>query len=130
MMRNGFTLIEALVTMLIMTIGLLALLSLVIDSRLQLQYSRQQGAALNLAQQQIELLQQQTATGGIDQLMPGSDQADENGVRYTRQWTVTSDAALPDARQLGVEVTWSYGNDDHALQLSRRVATPHDAMLP
>lgn len=109
--QRGFTIIEALIALLIMTFGLLAASGMQMTLSSNADVSKQRTEAMRLANEKVEYLrsfsQISTATSVVswDGLSGGTDQTTTNA-SYSRTWSIggsTSDAQ----RALSVAVSWT-----------------------
>lgn len=109
--RRGFTLIEALVAMLIVAVGLLALAATQLKLARSADVARQRGEATRLADEKLEQLRSYTAitsAAGVlawNDLASASDNISTNAT-YTRSWTVAGSSADP-MRRASVAVSWT-----------------------
>lgn len=109
---RGFTLIEALVTLMVVSVGLLGLAQLQVRALAASAQSKAQTTAANLAQQKIEELRgihYDILTGGADQptAQPGDNAA------YTRRWTVTpTNTGAPTYKQVSITTSWQSAEGD------------------
>ena len=106
---RGFTLIEALIALLVAGLGLLTLSVVPLKLVQNADLARQRGEATRLAAEKIESLRGYTSITGAgtsawNGLAGGTDTASSN-VSYTRSWTLDGDSAQP-MRQLKVDVSW------------------------
>jgi Tfp pilus assembly protein PilV len=108
--QRGFTLLEALVTMLVTAFGLLGLLNMQLTLSHNADVAKQRGEATRLAQQSIEGLRSFTAIDTTvghfawQDLAGGSDQIDTN-TQFTRQVTLGGVVTDP-MRRASVVVSW------------------------
>jgi prepilin-type N-terminal cleavage/methylation domain-containing protein len=102
---RGFTLIEALVALLVLSGGLIALSQLQIRALEASSATKAQTTAVNLAEYKLEELR------GLDfaQLQSGSDQPDAgagSNATFVRQWTVNAGASA-NLKVVSVTTLWS-----------------------
>ena len=101
--HGGFTLLEVMIALVVLAIGLLGLASLQIMAIKGNSYGQQMTVASTLAQSQLEQLRR---TPGP--LANGEDYpVDQNGIRYTRTWTVTANSPQPGATTVLIDITWT-----------------------
>lgn len=117
--QRGFALLEALVAMLIMTIGVLSLAAMQTTINRYSNEAKLRSDASRLAQEQIETLRSYTGiaetvigqgtTSGTavnwDMLTSGSDNPASTNATYTRTWTL-SGAINDSMRQIQVSMAW------------------------
>ncbi len=124
----GFTLVEAMVALLILSVGLLAL------GRLQgtvTQSSAQAKArteALRLAEGKIETLRGFNSMATLSGYANGSDTVTGTNALFTRSWNWTT-TAIPATRSVNLTVTWSdrSGNQTVGLNALLGVVEPAEA---
>ncbi len=125
--QQGFTLIESLVALLIVSGGLFGLLATQTMLARNADLSRQRGEAVRLAQERIEALRSfstiETVAGQLawNDLAAGDDEVTTNAT-FTREWTLrgaTSDAF----REVEVNVSWTdRAGDEQTFRLSTVIA--------
>lgn len=105
--EDGFTLIEVMVALVILSIGLLGLAALQLVAVKSNAFSTEMTYATMLAQQQAEILKSRPYTDA--DLTEGSHSAVGNskGVQYTVTWNVTNDSPDTDMKTVNLTVTWS-----------------------
>ena len=111
--RRGFSLIEALVALVLIEIGALGLLSLFGMVSNGNRYAQEHTAASALAEAKIEDLR----VDGFGTLASGTFNDPDNpidangnpGGDYTRTWTVSTFNGVSQVRQVTVTVTWNSG---------------------
>jgi type IV pilus modification protein PilV len=109
----GFTLVEVLVSLIILTIGLAGILGLALSGSNAAGYARHATEASVVAQDKLESLRVQpaaTLTSGAD-IVDGKAFVNVNGL-YTRTWTVSWNGTLAN---LVVATTWKDGGSDHTI---------------
>lgn len=95
--QKGITLLEVLITIIVLTTGMLGLVSLQRQLWYHGNFVKQQTQALVLAQQKIENLRSfevLNTTGGstaYDDITSGSQAVNSSSAAYTVAWTVTAD---------------------------------------
>ena len=109
---RGFSLIEMLISLVILSVSLLAIASLMAMTTRNNASGTQMTEAVNLAQDKIEELSV-TPTGN---LLPGTDQKKgSTGVNYSRNWTVLPNAT-GNLRAVTVTVNWN-NRENHSINL-------------
>ena len=109
---RGFSLIEMLISIVILSVSLLAMASLMAATTRNNASGAQITEAINLAQDKIEELSV-TPSGN---LLPGTDQKKgSTGVNYSRNWTVLPNAT-GNLRAVTVTVNWN-DQKNHSINL-------------
>ena len=96
----GFTMIELLVALIVLTAGLLAISSMVYSVMNSTSLSKETGTATALMQDKMESLKHTV----VSSLTSGSDTIRLGNVDYVRQWSV---AAAANTRTVTLAVTWT-----------------------
>jgi len=109
--KLGFTLVELMIALFILSIGLLATARMQLRSIGASDYAERTTTAIALAEALLESFRDQARTAaGFNSLASGSDIVDSLGNAaasgYTRQWTVT---AVGTAREVTIRVSWPGG---------------------
>jgi len=114
--KEGFTLIEVMIAILILAVGMMAMALLQVTAIRGGSFANQMTQASILGQDKIEVLKN-TDYGSISS---NSDTVTGgNGVTYTRTWTVTNDSPYSGSKTINLTVTWTgpQGNT-HNVQFS------------
>jgi type IV pilus assembly protein PilV len=108
---KGFTLLEVMITLVILAIGLLGLAGLQIIAIKGNSYGQQMTVASTIAQNQLEQMRE----GAVALTSDNDTVTDQNGITYTRTWTVTEDQPQTDMNTVQIVVSWAgplgSGND-------------------
>jgi type IV pilus assembly protein PilV len=100
---RGFTLLEVMITLVILAIGLLGLAGLQIMAIKGNSFGQQMTVASTLAQNQLEALRESAGS-----LSNGNDLVTaQNGIRYTRTWTVAANQPLANMDTVNITVSWA-----------------------
>jgi type IV pilus assembly protein PilV len=99
--QDGFTLIEVLVSISLLTIALLGLCGATVMAMKGNSLSQMSTKATVMAKDKIEGLKNLNYT----QVASGSDTPEAN---YTRQWTVTNNSPVTDTKTIAVTVSWTW----------------------
>ena len=110
----GFTLVESLLTLAIMSMSLLALAGLQITALRGNTLARRMTAAVSIAEQKIEQLKN---TSYVNIQAEAATQVTAANLHFTRQVTVT-DGPLPDTKSVSVLVSWQDHSKTHTLPLA------------
>jgi type IV pilus assembly protein PilV len=121
---EGFTLLEVMITVVIVAIGLLGLAGLQIAAIKGNSFGQQMSVASTLAQNQLEQLRQISYDSLSDGSSDGSDTYIDqaNGVTYNRQWTAVTDMSHPDWLTLNVTVNWTGPTDSRSITVATIVS--------
>jgi len=98
--ESGFTLIELLIALFVLTVGLLAISSMVYSVMNSTSLSKETGTATALVQDKMESLKHTV----VSSLTSGNDTIRLGNVDYLRQWSV---AAAANTRTVTVTVDWT-----------------------
>lgn len=109
----GFALIEALISFVIMAVGLLALLSFHSVSQRNISEAKTQAEAVALAEQKLQELESFLSETD-PRLIDGSGEEDLVGTlaSFTRSWAVVTDASDTTQKNARVTVSWRDRNDN------------------
>ena len=104
---RGFVLIEALVALILVGIGLVAVYTVQQQSLAAAGDGRARTEAANLTQQQAEVLRNMLARGDLTALANGSVQKTGSVATYTIAWAVDTPNGGLDQRRLRLRTTWT-----------------------
>jgi prepilin-type N-terminal cleavage/methylation domain-containing protein len=110
--QDGFTLIEILVSISLLTIALLGLCGATVMAMKGNSLSQMSTKATVMAKDKVEGLKNLN----YSQVMSGSDTLEAN--YYTRQWTVTNNIPVTDAKTIAVTVSWTWQGLAHNVTLN------------
>lgn len=126
--QRGISLVETVVTLAILSFGLVALMKLQAYLVGHSANSKEQTEATTLAQKKIEELrdyQQINTSSGVksyDDITSGSQTVNGVASTYTLSWAVTSNN-VPDHKTIDLTVTWTdRSNVNHTINLSSIIA--------
>ena len=100
-MKDGFSVVEALVALLLTAVALAGLTAAAATTTRQLRLARDRVSALELAAARVDALR--AGPRGSD-----ADEVESAGTRFSRTWQVEEDRGGP--ARLHVEVTWPDGH--------------------
>ncbi|HEY7322219.1 MAG TPA: prepilin-type N-terminal cleavage/methylation domain-containing protein [Candidatus Binatia bacterium] len=106
--KSGFTLLEVLVTMTLLTLGLLGVTNLTIGIIKGNSYSKNVTSATIVAQQQIDQAQRIGYTNVNS--VAGTSTVAMGGTSFTRATTVTNSSPAANMKTVAVSVSWNPGN--------------------
>jgi type IV pilus assembly protein PilV len=112
---EGFTLIEIMIAVAIISIGLLALGGLQVSLIRGNALSQRMTAAVSVAEQAVEQIKK-TPYANIQSESP--TQVTASGLKFTSQVDVTNDTPLTNTKTITVTVTWSDGRKSHTVPLT------------
>ena len=113
--EDGFTLIELMITLVILSIGLVALVGLQVSAIKGNTFSKRMTAAVTIANQKLEQIKD-TAYANI--LSESSTQITQSNMTFTRQVMVTNNTPLANTKTVNVTVTWSDGSNSHSVPIT------------
>jgi type II secretion system protein I len=116
--KNGFTLLEVLVAMMLLTMGLLGMASLTVGIIKGNSYSKNVTTATIVAQQQIDQAQRVGYTNV--NTLAGSTTVSMGGTSFTRATTVTNSSPATNMKTVAVSVSWNPGN--YSVSLNTTIA--------
>ena len=103
---HGFTLVEVLVAVVILSIALLALAGLMVQSTKNSSWGSHLTEAATLAQDRLERFRAVRPQTDIPEGTNSDTITAPSGIRYTRTWTVTTNGANT-LRTITITVTWT-----------------------
>jgi type IV pilus assembly protein PilV len=118
--EEGFTLIEIMITLVILSIGLVALAGLQVSAIKGNAFSKRMTTAVSIANQKIEQFKD---TSYANILSESSTQIttthpNQPSMTFTRQVTVTNNSPLANTKTVNVTVTWSEGSSSHSVPIT------------
>jgi type IV pilus assembly protein PilV len=115
----GFSFIDVMMALVILTIGVLALADLQAATLKRGISSQRLISAITVAEQKIEVIKK-TPYANIVAEPP--TQVTASGMTYTRQVTVANDSPLVNTKTVTVTVTWSDGSRNHTVPTATIIA--------
>ena len=112
---DGFTLIEIMITLVILSVGLLALAGLQVNAIKGNTNSRRMTTAVFIAEKKLEQIKNTPYTNIQSESI---QQVTEASANFTRQVTVTSNNPLQNTKKIDVIVTWKDGSKSYTVPLS------------
>jgi type IV pilus assembly protein PilV len=105
--KEGFTLIEVMIALVILSVGLLALATMQIVAIRTNAFSTEMTYATMLAQSQFEEFKNTDYVNVISDsdLIPANETS--KGIPYTVQWTVQDNTPTTDMKTIDLDVTWT-----------------------
>lgn len=109
---RGFTLVEALVAIVMLVVGVLGAASLTAALMQSNRDATDRTRALELVRHKVEQIQSQ----GYYEVVTGSDTRSVGGMTFTRSWTVRPDNPIAGLRNVQVDVTWTDQDGTHTVR--------------
>ena len=113
--EDGFTLIEIMITLVILSIGLTALAGLQVSAIKGNTFSKRMTAAVSIANQKLEQIKDIDYANIISE---ASTQITQSNMLFTRQLAVTNNSPLANTKTVNVTVTWSDGSNSHSVPIT------------
>jgi type IV pilus assembly protein PilV len=117
--EEGFTLIEIMIALVVMSIGLTALAAVQISAIRGNAFSKRMTTAVSIADEKIEQLK---SSPYANILSEPSIQITQSNMNFTMQVTVTANSPLPNSKKVEVVVTWSEGSKSHSVPITTIVS--------
>lgn len=123
--EKGSTLIGAMISILIMNIGMAALFNLYINNTLNSAHSRHVSTALTYAREKIEALRFDNSTTTTT-LESGHEELQNQTIHYQRSWNIITYNTL-EYRLIRVSMHWQDSSGDHNITLNTVITdfSPH-----
>jgi type II secretion system protein I len=119
--EDGFTLIEILITLVIFSVGIMALAGLQVTAIKANAFSKRMTAAIAVAEAKLEQIKD-TPYANVQSESP--TQVVAAGMNFTRQVTVTANSPVPNTKTVQVMVTWTEGSQLHTVPISTIINQP------
>jgi type IV pilus modification protein PilV len=117
---DGFTLIEVMIALVIMSIGLTALAAVQISAIRGNDFSKRMTTAISIAEAKMEQIK---SSSYVNILSESSIQITQSNMHFTRQVTVTNNIApLTNTKTANVTVSWSEGSKSHSVPITTIVS--------
>lgn len=108
--HKGFTLIEVLIAMVVLSVGLLGVAGLTLSIRAGNSYSRNVTTATIIAQQRLEQAQRVGYVNTNTTTFPATvESVLMGGVTYSRLTTISDDMPVAKTKTVAVQVSWDSG---------------------
>jgi type IV pilus assembly protein PilV len=114
-LEEGFTLVEIMIALVVLSVGLVALAGLQISAIKGNAFSKRMSTAVSIANTRLEQIKN-TPYANIQS--ETSIQLTEANMTFTRQVTVTSNTPLPNTKTINVAVTWKDGTKSFTVPIS------------
>ena len=113
---KGFSIVEILIAMAVLSFGLLAVASMQVTSMKGNSFSRQTTEAMSLGQKHLDELL--ALPYNHPDLANGTHGSIIQQQRYQLDWNILEDNTLPQSKDIQVNVTWQSRNGDRQLTFS------------
>ncbi len=116
---DGFTLIEVMIALIVMSIGLTALAAVQISAIQGNAFSKRMTTAVSIADEKMEQIKSNLYTEIVSE---SSSQITQSNLNFTRQVTVTNNSPLTNTKTINVTVSWSEGSKSHSVPITTIVS--------
>jgi type IV pilus assembly protein PilV len=117
---DGFTLIEVMIALVVMSIGLTALAAVQISAIRGNAFSKRMTTAVSIADGKMEQIKNGSYASIISE---SSTQVTQSNMNFARQVTVTNNIApLTNTKMVNVTVSWSEGSKSHSVPITTIVS--------
>jgi type IV pilus assembly protein PilV len=117
--EGGFTLVEIMIALVVLSVGLVALAGLQISAIRGNAFSKRMTTAVSIANARIEQIK---STSYANIQSESSTQVTASNMTFTRQVTVTNNSPLSNTKTVNVTVTWSDGSKSHSVPITTIVS--------
>jgi len=112
MKSKGFTLIEVLIALVILSVAFLGLAGLMVQTTKNNSFGGRMTEAATFAQDKLEELR---AVSWVT-ITPGSDKMSSNGMDFSRNWRVTPNPTNGNLKEIAVTINWK-DKTSHSIRL-------------
>ena len=113
--EEGFTLVEIMIALVVLSVGLVALAGLQISAIRGNAFSKRMTTAVSIANEKMEQLKNSSYANILSE---SSIQVVQSNMNFSRQVTVTNNSPLPNTKTVNVTVTWSGGSKSHSVPMT------------
>jgi type IV pilus assembly protein PilV len=117
--EEGFTLVEIMIALIVLSVGLVALAGLQVSAIRGNAFSKRMTTAVSIANARIEQIKN-TPYANIQS--ESSTKVIQSNMNFARQVTVINDSPLPNTKTVNVTVTWSEGSKSHSTPITTIVS--------
>jgi type IV pilus assembly protein PilV len=117
--EEGFTLIEIMIALVVMSIGLTALAAVQISAIRGNAFSKRMTTAVSIADEKLEQIK---SSPYANILSESPIQITQSSMEFTRQVTVTDNSPLTNTKTINVTVNWSEGSKSHSVPFTTIVS--------
>ena len=117
--EEGFTLIEIMIALVVMSIGLTALAAVQISAIRGNAFSKRMTTAVSIADGKMEKIKNGSYASIITE---SATQVTQSNMNFTRQVAVTNNSPLANTKTVNVTVSWSEGSKSHTVPITTIVS--------
>jgi type IV pilus assembly protein PilV len=110
--EEGFTLVEIMIALLVLSVGLVALAALQTSAIRGNAFSKRMTTAVSIANEKMEQLKNSSYANILSESLTQIKQSNTN---YSRQVTVINNSPLPNTKTVNVTITWSEGSKSYSV---------------
>jgi prepilin-type N-terminal cleavage/methylation domain-containing protein len=112
---QGFTLIEIMIALVILSIALIALAGLQVSAIKGNAFSKRLTTAVSIGNEKMEELKNSSYANIISE---SATKVTRSNMNFTRQVMVTNNSPLPNTKTVNVMVTWSDNSKSHSVPIT------------
>jgi type IV pilus assembly protein PilV len=118
--EEGFTLIEIMITLVVLSVGLIGLAGLQVSAIKGNTFSKRMTTAVSIANQRLEQLKDTSYANILSESSTQITitQPNQPSMNFTRQVTVTNNSLLANTKTVNVTVTWSDGSKSYSVPIT------------
>jgi type IV pilus assembly protein PilV len=113
--EEGFTLVEIMIALVVLSVGLVALAGLQISAVRGNAFSKRMTTAVSVADEKMEQLKNSSYANIISE---STTQVNQSNMSFSRQVTVANNSPLPDTKTVNVTVQWLEGSNSHSVPIT------------
>jgi prepilin-type N-terminal cleavage/methylation domain-containing protein len=113
--EEGFTLLEIMIALVILSIALVALAGLQVCAIKGNAFSKRMTTAVSIGNEKMEQLKNSSYANILSE---SSTQVTKSNMNFTRQVTVTNNNPLPNTKTVNVTVIWSDSSKSHSVPIT------------
>ena len=113
--EQGFTLIEVMIALVILSIALVALAGLQVSAIKGNAFSKRMTTAVSIGNEKMEQLKNSSYANILSE---SSIEVTRSSMNFTRQVTVTNNSPLPNTKTVNVMITWSDNSKSHSVPIT------------
>jgi type IV pilus assembly protein PilV len=113
--KEGFTLIETMIALVVLSMGLIALAGLQASAMRGNTLSKRMTTAVSIANARVEQIKNMPYANIQSE---SSTQVTESSMTFTRQVTVSDNSLITNTKTVNITVTWKNGSKSYAVPIS------------